>query len=204
MPPAKEKQSPKTSPLSDAAIKAFKASWPTYHQQCSPLINPLLRYLTDFFPINVDRPFSWLDTDNPHRRILRNGLIHRLQTGFRESKTCRFPFDSDWDHDVFVHVLAWWFSDPAAVEVRATVEKEVHAEVVDVEIFNNGIDYEPERVSHCFERAHPEFPVPGVPMKKVEYNPGSFYGEVGVGGGARKEFLKEKRKRKRKRLDMLG
>ncbi|KAL3460490.1 hypothetical protein BJX64DRAFT_290309 [Aspergillus heterothallicus] len=200
MPPTKAKQLPKPPPLSNTAIKAFRASWPIYHQQCQPLVDPLLRYLTDFFPINLSRPLSWFDADTPSRRRLLNALVHKLKVGLRESKTCRFSFDNDWDHDVFVHVAVWWFSDPSAAEVRATVEKEVHTEVVDVEIFDNGVNCEPERVSHCFERANPEFSIAGVPMKKVEYPAGSFYGEVGEHGIARRGFLKEKRRRKRSGL----
>jgi hypothetical protein len=62
------------------------------------------------------------------------------------------------------------------------------------------VSYKPERVTHCFERASPQFPIPGVPTKMVEYLPGSFYGEVD--GDARKQFLKAKRKRES--LSRLG
>ncbi|CEL05399.1 hypothetical protein ASPCAL06517 [Aspergillus calidoustus] len=195
MPSNKKKPTTEPSPLSSTAIAAFQTSWPIYHSQCHPLIDPLLRYITDFFPLSLNRPFSWFYADTPHRRRLLNALIYRLQTGLRESKTCAFRFDNDWDHDVFVHVLAWWFNDPAAVEVREVVEKGVHAGKVDVEVFDNGVSYKPQRVTHCFERASPQFPIPGVPMKMVDYLPGSFYEEVG--GGARKEFLKANRKRGR-------
>ncbi|KAJ0426474.1 hypothetical protein BJY00DRAFT_307322 [Aspergillus carlsbadensis] len=178
MPPQKEKPTTKPSPLSTTAIAAFQTSWPIYHSQCHPLIDPLLIYITDFFPLGLNLPFYWFDADTPHRRLLLNTLIYRLQTGLRESKTCGVRFDDDWDHDVFVHVLAWWFNDPAAVEV-----------------FDNGVSYESEGVTHCFERVSPEFPTPGLPMKIVECLPGSFYGEVD--GDARKEFLKAKRRRER-------
>lgn len=111
-----------------------------------PINRSLLRFLIEEFELNVNpAEFLWEGPDTPRRKRLQEAIVYKLMKSLRESNTCAFDFDDDWDHDCFTLVLIWYLNDPSISSIRA--RKESHTARVNAEVFDDGLCHSPKGVT---------------------------------------------------------